>query len=62
MRNKTRIKRILGKIEELWNRSPDQRLGQLLINLSIIPDDNYTWHIEDDELEAFLDRILEEKE
>jgi uncharacterized protein YihD (DUF1040 family) len=32
MRNKKRIKRILKLIEKLWNKYPDQRLGQLLEN------------------------------
>ena len=32
MRNKKRIKTILRALETLWNKHPDQRLGQLLLN------------------------------
>jgi len=32
MRDKKRIKRILNKIEKVWNIYPDQRFFQLLFN------------------------------
>jgi hypothetical protein len=32
MRDKKRIKRICKLIEKIWNKYPDQRLGQLLSN------------------------------
>lgn len=32
MRNPERIKQILNELEILWNKSPDQRLGQILEN------------------------------
>jgi hypothetical protein len=32
MREEARIKRILSKLEQLWNKYPDQRLGQILEN------------------------------
>lgn len=51
MRERARIKRILNLIEELWNKSPDQRFGQLLINLSVVEDSILVWNNEDDGLE-----------
>lgn len=36
MRDPKRIKRILQLVEELWNRHPDQRFGQLLENYVFI--------------------------
>lgn len=62
MREFQRIKRILKLIEELWTKSPDQRFGQLLINQNVIPDNMYSWTMEDDELEKQLNlQILEEQ-
>jgi hypothetical protein len=46
MRNKERIKPFLEYIESEWNKSPDQRFGQLLINLGIVNDDFKTWNDE----------------
>ena len=54
MRDKERIKRILGLIEEIWNSYPDQRFGQLLINFGLIPDNLTGWNYEDDQLEEHL--------
>ena len=47
MRNKDRIKPIIKYIEEAWTKSPDQRLGQLLINIGVVPDENRLWHYEE---------------
>ena len=57
MRDKKRIKRILNILEEIWEKSPDQRFGQLLINLEIIKDDFITWKNEDDLLEKHLIKL-----
>ena len=57
MRDPKRIKRILKLIEKLWNKSPDQRFGQLLINHGIVDDSLIVWNNEDDELEKFLKKI-----
>ncbi len=54
MRNPNRIKRILRLIEEIWSSSPDQRFGQLLINLGLIPDNLDSWKYEDEDLEKYL--------
>ena len=62
MRDIKRIKKILELLEEIWNRNPDQRFGQLLINLGVINDDFHTWNVEDDLMEQHLIKIKETKE
>ena len=51
MRDPKRIKKLLGMIEEEWNKHPDQRFYQLLTNMGLynkeLPD--HYW-IEDDEM------------
>ena len=59
MRDERRIKRILKILEEIWEKSSDQRFGQLLINLGVIKDDFETWKNEDDLLEEHLIKIKE---
>ena len=51
MRDKERIKRILTLLETIWNKTPDQRFGQLLINHGIVEDTFETWNAEDDGFE-----------
>lgn len=46
MRDPDRIPVILAQIEQLWERYPDLRLGQLILN--IFRDDFY--HVEDEDL------------
>jgi len=48
VRDKKRIKKILKEIEKIWNNAPDMRFGQLLINIGLVPDDMYTWNVEDE--------------
>ena len=55
MRDKTRIKRILKKIEQIWNKHQDYRFYQLLINEGLIPD-GFLWNVEDEDLEKWLDQ------
>jgi len=62
MREQERIKRILSLIEEYWNKYPDQRFGQLLINLKIASDDLRLWNNEDAGLEEHLKVNLEKEE
>jgi len=57
MRDKNRIKIILKLLEEIWQKNPDQRFGQLLINFGIIKDDFEIWKKEDDLLEKYLIKI-----
>jgi len=61
MRDEKRIKKILGILEEIWARNPDQRLGQLLINLGIAKDEIHTWLVEDDLMEKHLFKIKKTK-
>lgn len=51
MRDPKRINRILACLEELWNKVPDQRLGQLLDNYF---GDYGSFYLEDDLLEDRL--------
>jgi uncharacterized protein YihD (DUF1040 family) len=56
MRDPKRVKRIVEKLEKIWSRFPDWRLGQLLINIS-----SSKWLdlycMEDEELEEYLDSL-----
>ncbi|MFW9871832.1 MAG: hypothetical protein ACFFG0_01935 [Candidatus Thorarchaeota archaeon] len=52
MRNPNRIKPILKLIEEIWNKAPDLRLTQLIMNALAVNYDPY--FIEDDDLEKAL--------
>ena len=52
MRDPKRIKRILKLVEEVWMKSPDLRLTQLIMNALGINYDPY--YIEDDRLESAL--------
>jgi hypothetical protein len=52
MRDPQRIKPIISLIEEIWNKAPDLRLTQLIMNALGINYDPY--YIEDDDLEKAL--------
>jgi len=63
MRPKNRIPRILGKLQTIWELSPDLRFYQLLIvyaGLDIIhlSSPSVVFNIEDDKLEEMLDRVI----
>jgi hypothetical protein len=47
MRRKDRIPKILKKIQEEWEKHPDQRLGQLLVNYFHFPSRD-PFFVEDD--------------
>jgi hypothetical protein len=57
MRDPARIARILAKLEMVWSRAPDQRLGQLYCNVMRPVGD--VWAVEDDEFERNLDAWIE---
>lgn len=57
MRNPERIKRILDKLEKLWNNSPDLRLGQLISNLVDTAERNQ-FYIQDEDLEKVLNEYI----
>jgi uncharacterized protein YihD (DUF1040 family) len=54
MRNPERIPEILEKMRQVWEASPDMRLGQLLINVA--GREANLWNLEDDVL---LDDLVE---
>jgi len=58
MREKKRIERILNLIKELWEARQDQRLGQMLINIGLVPDEMRVWNTEDDIWEKHLKKEL----
>lgn len=53
MRNPKKITRILKKVEKLWKKYPDLRLGQLIMNLAYDNIDPY--YMEDKKLETRID-------
>ena len=62
MRDPLRIHRVMAALADLWHQQPDQRLGQLVLNLTRnahgATDKDLCWTIEDNEL---LKRILQER-
>ncbi|WP_217924678.1 hypothetical protein [Miltoncostaea oceani] len=58
MRDPERMERILGKLAVAWDAVPDMRLGQLLVNLGATPAPTPLFEVEDDDLEALIDRHL----
>lgn len=54
-REKDRIIRMLAKIHEIWDETPDMRLGQLLVNLDVAPPNTDIFYIEDDVMEKTID-------
>jgi hypothetical protein len=62
MRDPKRIPRILEKLRQLWEQSPDLRLGQLVENcksFSELPGAP-TFYLEDDEMEKGIDAFIGE--
>ena len=62
MRNPERIRPFLDKIAEAWEKYPDLRFGQLVMD--IVPDSDRLWNCEEDEflnrLESFVSNIEEQ--
>ena len=48
MRNPERIEPILDRIRQVWNKHPDLRILQLLVNT--LEDDSMVYYVEDDDL------------
>ena len=57
-RDPERIRRALEKLALLWESEPDLRLGQIIVNLTGKAD---SFNVEDDRVEAALDKALEKK-
>ena len=59
MRDVNRIRPFLDKVAEVWERYPDLRFGQFVID--VVPDSDRLWNCEEDgfleQLEAFASRI-----
>ncbi len=55
MRDPNRLDRMIEKLRELWKTQPDQRLGQLIVNV-IRPGEPCprVFYAEDDDIEAKL--------
>jgi len=59
MRDPQRIARIVEKLRQLWLSYPDQRLGQLVENVtSASRYHGSTFQVEDEEIEEALDLVL----
>ncbi len=60
MRNPQRIRRVLDLVGQIWLKSPDLRLGQLISNAAMFPDagSRDLYYIEDAELEHRLEEYL----
>ena len=54
MRDHKRISRILKLLEEYWEKNPDFRLGQIIVNLT--PNNTYRdlFYVEDEDWERVL--------
>ena len=59
MRDKNRIPIILKRLEKLWLKDPDLRLGQLILNKFSFPKDAPLYYIEDDELIEELEKLYD---
>ena len=60
MRDPARIDRLLEKVGTLWHRHPDQRLCQLMVNITA-ERSNDSFYVEDADFERRLDRELARK-
>lgn len=54
MRDPKRIPKILKELQEIWEKNPDLRLGQLISNASI---DRHLYFMEDVELLSNIKRV-----
>jgi uncharacterized protein YihD (DUF1040 family) len=57
MRDKKRIDIVLSKIKTIWEKYPDLRLGQLILNVVRDTNSHVLYYLEDDEL---LKKLIEE--
>jgi uncharacterized protein YihD (DUF1040 family) len=51
MRDPERINKIIALLRDAWHTSPDQRLGQLIMNLA---HPNNMWNLEDTDWESII--------
>lgn len=57
-RDPARVERIAELLEQLWNRYPQLRLGQLLCNVEK-QFERVTFFVEDDVMEAAIRKVLD---
>ncbi|MBI4029110.1 MAG: hypothetical protein HY376_01985 [Candidatus Blackburnbacteria bacterium] len=60
MRNPERIKQTLALIQQLWEKYPDLRLGQLILNA--LPNERLLYYIEDEDLVERLTILYAKRE
>jgi len=63
MQDPNRISRICEKLQEVWERTPDQRLGQLISNILLVTwgkrqDEQVIFYTEDEEWESNINAYL----
>lgn len=58
MRDKSRIVRLISKLEGYWLRVPDWRFGQLIENLKEFSKKSDLYYMEDDEFEQLIDEFF----
>ncbi len=62
MRDPNRIENMLKKLEGLWKANPDYRLGQLILNIIKIQNNNAicpeVFYLEDDRMEEAMDKWI----
>lgn len=56
MRDPKRIRQVLARLEWAWERRPDLRLGQIIVNAAGLAQDPF--YIEDEELIKRIERDL----
>jgi hypothetical protein len=59
MRDPARIPRILKKLEQLWNKVPDQRFWQVIVNMhGDLGNPQDPFYVEDDKFEKGLTELI----
>jgi uncharacterized protein YihD (DUF1040 family) len=62
MRDPKRIPKILKRIEKIWKKYPDLRLGQLIIDGTLLSGEEDLFYIEDEKLISKLEKFEEKLE
>lgn len=54
MRDPNRIDQLLARLKAIWERNPDLRLGQLILNVASDP---VLYYVEDEELITAMEKL-----
>lgn len=54
MRDPNRIDQLLARLKAIWERNPDLRLGQLILNVASDP---VLYYVEDEELMTAMEKL-----